>query len=46
MTGGVAMLTVVGGILPVTISVTFAFLLFTGEAPVQAVNGGWLPTSA
>jgi len=37
----VAALAVVGGVLAVAISVTFAYVLFTGEAPVDMVNGGW-----
>ena len=37
----VAVLAVVGGVLAVAVSVTFAYMLFTGEAPVATVNGGW-----
>jgi C4-dicarboxylate transporter/malic acid transport protein len=41
VTAVVAVLAVVGGVLAVAISVTFAYVLFTGEAPVAMVNGGW-----
>jgi C4-dicarboxylate transporter/malic acid transport protein len=37
----VAVLALVGGVLAVAVSVTFAYLLFTGEAPAALVNGGW-----
>ena len=41
VTLAVAVLTVVGGILAAAISVTFAYVLFTGETPHVLVNGGW-----
>ena len=41
VTLAVAVLTVVGGILATAISVTFAYVLFTGENPHVLVNGGW-----
>jgi len=41
VTAIVAALAVVGGVLALAISVTFAYVLFTGEAPVAMVNGGW-----
>ena len=37
----VAVLAGVGGVLALAVSVAFAYLLFTGEAPVAMVNGGW-----
>ena len=41
VTAIVAVLAVIGGVLAVAVSVTFAYVLFTGEAPVAMVNGGW-----
>ncbi len=37
----VAVLAGVGGVFALAVSVAFAYLLFTGEAPVAMVNGGW-----
>jgi C4-dicarboxylate transporter/malic acid transport protein len=41
VTAIVAALAVVGGVLALAIGVTFAYILFTGEAPIAMVNGGW-----
>lgn len=41
VTAIVAVLAVVGGLLAVAVSVTFAYVLFTGQAQVAMVNGGW-----
>jgi C4-dicarboxylate transporter/malic acid transport protein len=41
VTGIVATLAVVGAVLGLVISVAFSYMLFTGEHPAAAVNGGW-----
>ena len=41
VTAIIAVLAIIGGTLAVVISVAFAYVLFTGEAPVAQVNGGW-----
>jgi C4-dicarboxylate transporter/malic acid transport protein len=41
MVAVVAVLTVLGALLGLTISLTFAFGLFTGSTPAPMINGGW-----